>query len=388
MEEVRGSIPLCSTLQPRQVKQVRSTTVHAAAQLWALRDGFPCHARREGRSARAGEERWPSGTTPWRSSGKWQAALGASGHLPRRRRSPTGPKHYALVMFPYTSGDLHIGHWYNYRHRRRPRPLQAHAGLQRLRAHRLRRLRPAGREGRHQARHPPARLDLRNIENMTQPAEDASAPCYDWSREVAPACPEYYQWNQWFFLQFYERGPGLPRQGAGQLVPLLPDRAGQRAGGGRRRAERCGTPVDRATWSSGSSRSPTTPTSCWTSARSTGPSGSRPCSATGSAAARASSSTFAGGRTATGVLRVFTTRPDTIYGVTYVVLAPEHPLVEKLTTPEQRAEVEAYVEQARRAERDRAAVHREGEDRRLHRRLRRSTRSTASRCRSGSPTTC
>ena len=54
-------------------------------------------------------------------------------------------------------------------------------------------------------------------------------------------------------------------------------------------------------------------------------------------------------------LEVFTTRPDTVWGATFMVLAPEHPLVAKITTAERRAEVEAYIEQARRADRDRAA---------------------------------
>ena len=90
---------------------------------------------------------------------------------------------------------------------------------------------------------------------------------------------------------------------------------------------------------------------------------------------------------AADVIRVFTTRPDTLFGATYMVLAPEHPLVERLTTPEQRDAVAAYRAQA--APQERPRPHRPGQDqdRRLHRRPRRSTRSTASRSRSGSPTT-
>ena len=69
-------------------------------------------------------------------------------------------------------------------------------------------------------------------------------------------------------------------------------------------------------------------------------------------------------------VRFFTTRPDTVFGVSFMVLAPEHPLVAAIVTPEQRAAVERYVAAGAPPERDRAAVDGQGKDRRLHRRLR------------------
>ena len=87
-------------------------------------------------------------------------------------------------------------------------------------------------------------------------------------------------------------------------------------------------------------------------------------------------------------LRVFTTRPDTLFGATFMVLAPEHPLVATLTAPDRRAEVEAYVAAAAGEDRDRPPVDRPREDRRRRSAPTRSTRSTASGSRSSSPTTC
>ncbi len=68
-------------------------------------------------------------------------------------------------------------------------------------------------------------------------------------------------------------------------------------------------------------------------------------------------------------LEVFTTRPDTLFGATFMVLAPEHPLVEKITTPERKAEVQAYLDETLRQSDIQREIDRERKDRRFHRRL-------------------
>ena len=96
---------------------------------------------------------------------------------------------------------------------------------------------------------------------------------FDWTREVITCRPEYYKWNQWFFLQFWRRGLAYRAMSRGRLVPQRRD-AGARAGRGRRPRLRALRHARRssATWSSGSSASRPTPTSCCTSTASTGPS--------------------------------------------------------------------------------------------------------------------
>ena len=258
---------------------------------------------------------------------------------------------------------------------RRDRPLPADARLQRLLPGRLRRLRAAGRERRDQEPDPPARVD------------DAE------HRQHAPPAAEHGR-----HVRLGRRGRHLrPR-----LLPLEPVAVPALPGGrasptgrrrrwtgapttGRWRASRSRAPTGAAgaaarrsrsaTWPSGSCGSRSTPTSCSTSPASTGRSRSGSCRPTGSGAREGAEVVFTHARPTTtsaggDELRVFTTRPDTLFGATFMVLAPEHPLVEQLTSPGQRAEVDAYVEQAAPRDRDRAPLDRAREDRRAARRRR------------------
>ena len=195
-----------------------------------------------------------------------------------------------------------------------------------------------------------------NIANMRKQLRTMGA-IFDWDREVITCDPEYYSWNQWFFLQFYKHGlayrkfapvnwcpcatPRWPtsrwsartalralrhagdQEGPGAVV--LQDHRLRRGAAGLRQAATGRSASDAAAQLDRPQRG--------RGGRLHGPSGQ---------AATAEP------------IAVFTTRPDTLWGATFMVLAPEHPLVAKLTTPEQQAEVEAYVTQAAAAERDRA----------------------------------
>ena len=112
---------------------------------------------------------------------------------------------YMLMMFPYPSGDLHVGHGRNYilgdclfRH-------VPHAGAAGPQPDGVGRLRPARRELRDPAQHPPARVDAREHRAMKEQFQ-AWGVLYDWTKEVTTCEPEYYRWNQWLFNRCSRRG--------------------------------------------------------------------------------------------------------------------------------------------------------------------------------------
>jgi leucyl-tRNA synthetase len=178
---------------------------------------------------------------------------------------------------------------------------------------------------------------------------------YDWSKEVATCLPEYYRWNQWFFLQFYKHDLAYRQQAPVNWCPNHGVLANEQVHNGR--CWRCGSPVSRRDleqwffritryaddlldfseidWPERIQAMQTN----WIG-RSEG--------VEFKLAVLAGPGFYPGGQGSGEPLEisVFTTRVDTVFGMTYVVLAPEHPLVEHLTTPEHRAEVQAYIEQA------------------------------------------
>ena len=136
--------------------------------------------------------------------GKWQARWEAD-RLYEADVDPARPKHYALVMFPYTSGDLHLGHWWNFA------LADVHTRYKRMQGFNV--LFPPGfdafglpaegaaiKSGTH-----PYTWTMENIRRMERQWRTMGG-AYDWSKEVATCLPEYYRWNQWLFLKFLEHG--------------------------------------------------------------------------------------------------------------------------------------------------------------------------------------
>ena len=325
---------------------------------------------------------------PLRIEGRWREKWEADGLYQAPDDDPR-PKWYVLTMLPYTSGDLHIGHWYAMAPSDVARPLSSACrattcmfpmgfdafGL------------PAENAAIRQNIHP-YKWTMDGIVHMRQQLRTMGA-MYDWSREVITSQPEYYSWTQWLFLKLYEPDLAYRAKAPVNWCPSCQTVLANEQVLGCGDCERCGTPVIRRDLEQWFFRITKYADELLDhSAISTGRSASRSCRRTGSARATASSSSsgWTSPASTRRRSRVFTTRPDTIYGVTFMVLAPEHPAGGQAHHSGAQAEVEAYVQQARRLIGDRAPLHREGEDRRLHRRLLHQPPQRPRQSPSGSPT--
>jgi leucyl-tRNA synthetase len=252
---------------------------------------------------------------------------------------------YALMMFPYPSAEgLHVGNLFAFVGN------DIYGRFQRLQGHNV--FEPRGYDafGIHSENYAlkvgqhPTKLIPSNITNFRRQLERAGL-MVDWTRSLATTDPDYYKWTQWVFLQLLKKGLAYKKQAAVNWCPSCKTvLANEQVIGGR--CERCDTPVeqrqleqwffrisdyagrllgnlDHLDWS----ESTKTAQRNWIG-RSEGAEIDFPV------------------ETAQGAqhIRVFTTRPDTVFGATYIVLSPEHPLVDKLTLQSQRTAVEEYLE--------------------------------------------
>jgi leucyl-tRNA synthetase len=278
---------------------------------------------------------------------KWQQKW-AEDRLYEVTEDDPRPKFYALTMFPYTSGDLHIGHWYAMA------PSDVHARFKRLQGYNV--LHPMGfdafglpaenaaiERGIH-----PFTWTMQNVENMRRQLRSMGA-IYDWSREVVTCLPEYYKWTQWFFLKLYDadlayRGKA-PVNWCPHCQTVLANE--QVVSGGF--CERCGAAVRRRDLEQWFFRITKYADELMEHNGIDWPERIKIMQRNWVGKSQGTEISFALDHP--GVeekeIRVFTTRPDTTFGVTFMVLAPEHPLVTVLTSPDKRAEVENYIAQSR-----------------------------------------
>ncbi|MCA1644056.1 MAG: leucine--tRNA ligase [Chloroflexi bacterium] len=275
---------------------------------------------------------------------KWQTRWEAEG-LYTADVDSSRPKHYALVMFPYTSGDLHLGHWWNFA------LADIHARYMRMRGFNV--LFPPGfdafglpaegaaiKSGAH-----PHSWTMENIRRMERQWRTMGAS-YDWSKEVATCLPEYYRWNQWLFLQFLKRGLAYRQKAPVNWCPNHGVLANEQVHNGR--CWRCEAPVSKRDLEQWFFRITQYADDLLDFSEIDWP--ERIVSMQTNWIGRSEGVEFE--LTVDGhpdlKISAFTTRIDTVFGMTYVVLAPEHPLVERLTAPDRKPEVDAYVERSRR----------------------------------------
>ena len=249
-----------------------------------------------------------------------------------------GEKHYAMTMFPYPSGNLHIGHWYA-----NVAP-DAHARWMRMRGHNV--LFPMGfdafglpaENAAIKNNINPAAWTYSNIAHMTGQFQRMGT-MIDWSRRFATCDPEYYRWNQWFFIQFYRRGLAYKRESLVNWDPV--DQtvlANEQVIDGR--GDRSGALIERRLMSQWHFKITDYADELLDFTHTDMPERVRVMQTNWIGKSVGAEVTF---DTPAGPETVFTTRPDTLMGATFLVLAPEHARVAALTTDEGRAEVEAYV---------------------------------------------
>jgi leucyl-tRNA synthetase len=285
---------------------------------------------------------------PHEIEGKWQQRWAAD-HIYEVNEDSKRPKFYALTMFPYTSGDLHIGHWYALA------PSDVYARFKRMQGFNV--LHPMGfdafglpaenaaiNHGIH-----PYDWTMRNIENMRRQLKTMGA-IYDWSREVITCLPDYYKWTQWFFLKFYQAGLAYRAKAPVNWCPKCQTVLANEQVVGEGFCERCSTPVIKKELEQWFFRITKYAEELLDHSRLDWPERIEIMQKNwvGKSEGAEISFRLENNSIDQKEIKVFTTRPDTIFGVTFFLLAPEHPLVPKLTTPDCKAEVEKYITWCRR----------------------------------------
>ncbi|MBR6332757.1 MAG: leucine--tRNA ligase [Dehalococcoidales bacterium] len=257
------------------------------------------------------------------------------------------PKWYALTMFPYTSGDLHVGHWFAMA------PSDAYARFKRMQGYNV--LHPVGfdsfglpaENAAIKRNIHPRDWTLSNVENMTKQLK-SMGPMYDWDRVVVTCLPEYYKWTEWLFLKLYEAGLAYrakaPVNWCPQCQAVLANEQVEQG-----KCWRCGTVTTHRDLEQWFFRITKYADELMVHNGIDWPERIKTMQTNWVGRSEGVEVSFEIERKdlEEKEIVVYTTRPDTIFGVSFLVLAPENPLVEKLTTPEHKAEIDAYIEKTR-----------------------------------------
>ena len=257
----------------------------------------------------------------------------------------TKPKYYCLEMFPYPSGNLHMGHVRNYSIG------DVVARFKTMHGYNV--LHPIGWDSfglpaenaaiKHNTA--PGKWTVENIANMNRQLH-AMGLSYDWDREVTTCLPDYYKWTQWFFLQFYEKGLAYKKGASVNWCPGCQTvLANEQVVDGQ--CERCDSVVEKKSLEQWFFKitdyadrllKDLDKLEGW-------PNKVRIMQENWIGRSEGALLRFQVQETGDYV-EVFTTRPDTTFGVSYLVLAPEHPLVQKLVAgTEYEAAADAFIKE-------------------------------------------
>ncbi|MGH2381830.1 MAG: leucine--tRNA ligase [Candidatus Limnocylindria bacterium] len=278
---------------------------------------------------------------------KWRQRWAADELYTARDDDPR-PKRYHLTMYPYPSGDLHVGHWYAATgpdivarmHRMRGANVMFPMGFDSFGL-------PAENAAIARNIHP-ATWTKANIERMRVQFRTMGA-MFDWSREVVVSDPDYYRWTQWIFLQFLRAGLAYRAMAPVDWCPK--DKvvlAREQVEGPNRVCWRCHTPVEKRDLEQWWFRITNYSDELLDFSGLDYPEPIKLMQTNWIGRSEGAEIDFPTEAEDVEPIRVFTTRPDTLFGATFMVLAPEHPLVATLTTNDRKADVEAYVADARR----------------------------------------
>ncbi|MCJ7519103.1 MAG: leucine--tRNA ligase [Anaerolineaceae bacterium] len=280
---------------------------------------------------------------PAKIEGKWQEKWAADG-LYNADINPEKKKHYTLTMLPYPSGNLHIGHWYAMT------PSDARARFLRMRGFNV--MFPMGFDAfglpaenaaiQHNIH--PKEWTYANINHMREQLRSMGT-MFDWRREAISSDPEYYRWTQWFFAQLFRNNLAYRKMSPVDWCPNCNTTlAREQVWGEDRHCERCGTPVIKKDLNQWFFRITKYADELLNFKGIDWPERVQLLQTNWIGKSEGASVVF---KTESGdSLEVFTTRPDTLWGVTFMVLAPEHPLVNKLTMPDRKAEISAYINES------------------------------------------
>lgn len=251
--------------------------------------------------------------------------------------------YYLLTMFPYPSGDLHTGHWYAYT------GPDIYARYLRMSGKNV--LYPMGfdafglpaENAAIKNNVAPAKWTRSNIETMTEQLKTMGT-MYDWQKSLNTSEPEYYKWTQWLFLHLYKKGLAYRKKASVNWCPK--DKtvlANEQVITEKNICERCGTPVEQKELAQWFFKITDFSEKLLTGLEKLDwPERVKTMQANWIGKSQGAVIKFKveGGKSK--AIEVFTTRLDTIFGATFLVLAPEHPAVERITTAAQKTKVESY----------------------------------------------